>query len=35
MENLNQIVFKYIVFQLLGRAKSLSGTCIYINYVPL
>lgn len=35
MENLNPIVLKYIVFQLRDRAKSLSGTCISINYVPL
>lgn len=35
MENLNPIVLKYIVFQLRDRAKSLSGTCIFINYVPL
>lgn len=35
MENLNYIVFKYTVFQLRDRAKSLLGTCIFINYVPL
>lgn len=35
MENLNYIVFKYTVFQLRDRAKSLLGTCIFINNVPL